>query len=312
MIVWPDKDKSADASSDGQPAAKANSASLPKTAAGLIRAALTGPAVAWPPETLMFQLGDRDWWRGIPSAQVAQRHDAADSPRGFRVALAESAAIQRNRALVRPSGLEGGGRIVLRDRLSPAPQSAMERGTLLHAFLERIGWIEDGVPDDDQLFRIARGLDADPQRIAEAIHSFRVMIGRPSVRNELSRGVARDRFARRIQTGTVPVHSEGLCEDDLQVCCEQRLSAHSAAGWISGNIDRLVLFKPHGVPLAADLIDFKTDAVPSAERRAERVAFYRPQLLSYVDGLSTMLRIDKKHISAQLLFLADGSLVSIS
>ena len=61
-----------------------------------------------------------------------------------------------------------------------------------------------------------------------------------------------------------------------------------------------------GAPIAADILDYKTDAVHDAAHLDELVEHYRPQLDAYRDGLSQMLRLDASRIRCRLLMLATG------
>ena len=65
-------------------------------------------------------------------------------------------------------------------------------------------------------------------------------------------------------------------------------------------------------PVAAEILDFKTDALPHDESMAERVKHYRPQLAAYRRGASRMLRLDAQHITTGLLFVPGGQLAMVS
>ena len=148
MIIAPSQQAAACGCAD-QPVARRDSESkkLPRTVAGLIRAALTDHQ-SLEPNQVVFELGDRilvaDCCRkiGLAAAEVGRSHRRRLS------AAADEVSTQRARhdAAVRPSMLEGGGHVRLLDRLSLPGQLAMQRGSLIHAFFEQIEWIETGLP----------------------------------------------------------------------------------------------------------------------------------------------------------------------
>ena len=61
-------------------------------------------------------------------------------------------------------------------------------------------------------------------------------------------------------------------------------------------------------PVAADLVDFKTDRVSPDRPEAidARVAHYRPQLEAYRRAVARLLRLDAAQVSARLAFVEAG------
>jgi ATP-dependent helicase/nuclease subunit A len=58
--------------------------------------------------------------------------------------------------------------------------------------------------------------------------------------------------------------------------------------------------------LAADILDFKTDAVETAAQIAERASYYRPQLQAYRQAAAALTGLASDRISARLLFVEPG------
>ena len=58
--------------------------------------------------------------------------------------------------------------------------------------------------------------------------------------------------------------------------------------------------------IAADILDFKTDAVEPGEAVDLRVEYYRPQLEAYRRAVGEVFRLDPRKISARLLFVEPG------
>lgn len=207
---------------------------------------------------------------------------------------------------VRPSSLEGGreSKQRLRDRLPFLQSQSLARGDLVHAYMERVGWIEDGLPDEETWLEIARARQANPELIRLVREFLEEALSRPALRQRLSR----DNYLSWMQKwGGVP----GQPEWQLEVRREQPLLVWQGDGFLSGSMDRLVLLTHGGKPVAAEIVDYKTDFVEGEAATEVRAEFYRPQLQAYIRGLERMLRISSQRISARIVFLATGKEVSV-
>ncbi len=98
----------------------------------------------------------------------------------------------------------------------------------------------------------------------------------------------------------------------LEVRREQRLSAVDSDGWVTGSIDRLVLLTCAGKPIAAEIIDFKTDQIPPQDTLQRLASHYRPQLQAYARGVIRMLQLPPTQVSAKLAFLSLDQVVSVT
>ena len=67
--------------------------------------------------------------------------------------------------------------------------SAVERGTMVHAWLERIGWREDGLPGEEELRAIAhrRTPTMSPEQVGALIAEFRNWLDHPEIARIMSR-----------------------------------------------------------------------------------------------------------------------------
>jgi ATP-dependent exoDNAse (exonuclease V) beta subunit len=276
--------------------------SLPPSIAGLVRAALTDRQPLGEKQ-LVFEAGDRNWWQSLPVACRAAEARAPVPPR-LVLRLASTRTHGGLQRVVRPSELEGGRRIRLADRLNLTGRVAMQRGTLIHAFFEQIGWIEDGSPHDDALAAVGASLSTDPQPLSQAIEDFRRQLAIPAVHQALTRS--------RYQTWLDQCEATGESETQLEVRREQRLAAQDGDDWLTGNIDRLVVLSRHGRPIAAEILDFKTDSVSNKSSLRELTEHYRPQLLAYRRGIARMLSLNEPHVGLSLLFVASGQLVPLA
>ncbi len=289
---------------------KASERSLPLTYAGLLRAALgrTDPA---PPESVLFEYGNRDWYL------AARREPAAPTPVSAalpeRVLLAKSSR-HRRRGLDRqsPSGMKGGARVRVAELFAARPTLAMLRGTIVHAWFERIEWLDQGQPDLSELARVARDLqrqEADTVDVDELLSVFREMVIQPKLAECLSRtAYAAGGPTRRELLGLA---GESLGELTLRVENERAFAIRVDSQLISGSIDRLVWVYSGTKLVAAEIIDFKTDAAESDEAVAAKVETYREQLLAYREAICQMSVLEPNQVIAKLLFVGSGRVARV-
>ena len=206
----------------------------------------------------------------------------------------------RRRSLVResPSALEG-GELRLADRLRLDAPEGRRRGSLIHAWFEAIDWLDGGVPSEDELLRRAAAHLAPGERPEEFVEEFRGMLEHTAVREALSREAAVERL------GVRPGQRRDLT---VRVDRERRFALRQEDRILSGTFDRLVTLRDGERPVAAEIVDFKTDRVePEDAAGIERlVEFYRPQLEAYRQAAARLTRLPGEKIRAQLLFVRAG------
>jgi ATP-dependent exoDNAse (exonuclease V) beta subunit len=295
LIISPSKEGSS---------SKEGKQKLPKSAAGLLRAALTDGRPI-PPTTTLFEEGDDEWFvqsnRDRPTA--ARQVDA--EPLEVRLAGRTDG---RTRGLERatPSGREGGTRVQLANVLRLGNERALERGTLIHAWFEQIRWLDEGRPDETVLRRIAAEIGVTGLNVDEQIQQFYDMLDSPQTARVLSRGSYHSTQELAFEAAV----SEQLAAASLrfEVHNERRFAVREGDTILSGSIDRLVLMCHDDIPVAADVIDFKTDAVSADDESAlaETVEYYRGQLESYRPAVAAMYGLSPERISAKLLFVGPG------
>ncbi len=276
---------------------------LPRSAAGWIRAAVTDQQPLDPAKLCQE-------WGQPPVATAASpiRRPASKPPRRGAPPITRrpesppaerlpaDAAGRRGWEITAPSALEGHGHVRLGQCLSATAHRAMAHGVLIHAFFEQIEWLEDGTPDEDQLTRLGRRLDADPHHLEVAIREFHAALTRPHVSQLLSRANY-ESWLKPDRKTAGPLR--------LEVRREQPLSVRVDDTILSGSIDRLVLLWEADQPRAAEIIDVKTDQVTTPQQRIEREEHYAPQIQAYARGLSRMLQLDPERITTRLLFLSE-------
>ena len=291
-------------------APKQSSERLGLSWAGLLRATLAPDQIATP-HTVLYEAGQRDWHRGDepgPPRTVSPSRNLAVIPPRIALAAMPGGRI-RGRTRVRPSvHVEPGGTLRISDVLASQGHVALDRGTLLHAWFERIQWLDEARPTEEVLRRIANQREAGNQLdVDRCLTQFQAILRMPQVAWTLSKRSYQPPRDLRLPTDVLAEIAAGALE--LEVWCERRFAIPLAGEVLSGSIDRLVLLRRGFEVLAADIIDFKTDAVDSTTDRtvfARRLTQYQSQLHDYRRAVSALYRLPPSRISARLLFLAAG------
>ena len=299
---------------------KPNERTWPKTFAGVLRGACA-PGEPAEPETTLFLHGDAAW-PGTASHSAMPLPDAplpdapladaplADAPAAETVAIKLRSLDRRRRGLDyrTPSGMEGGGQVDLRWQLKLESVAALTRGSIVHAWFERIGWLEEGPPDDADLLRAAAPWTTPEVDLAQEIARFRAMLDRPTVAAALSKqpfepaalGFARD-ICDELRGGNVTRTLDR----------ERSFVVREGDTMVFGTIDRMTRYYRGGKLLAIDILDFKTDAVRDAAGIAQRAATYRPQLAAYRRAMAAVASLAPERIATRLLFVEPGVVKSI-
>ena len=287
----------------------AKTARLPKTSAGLIRAAIE-ESDNLPESSIVFELGDAKWSKdknadATPASE--QERSSAAKRRHSQIKLRPAS---NNLASGQsPSSREGGGRVRLTDRLSLDSSNAMLYGTVVHAWLEKIEWLDSFNPDDqaEPLKRIAQQLGFPPSQIEETWKRFLEITGKPEIRDLL--------VEPQFQTSLASVSRIDRNEiDRLVVRNEQPIAALIDDKVTSGFIDRLVVAVDHeGKPVAAQIIDYKTDTIDVHDDGAitSKAAFYKPQLEAYQAAVMDMMKLPMESVSCCLALLQPGCVVPV-
>lgn len=173
--------------------------------------------------------------------------------------------------------------------------AARSRGLALHAMLEEIGWLDEGLPSEEALRAAGRG--AAPRLAAATLAglagSLPAMVAAPEIRSLLSRPAGGEpaelrrefRFARTLRDAGGTRLEEGI-------------------------VDRLHLLGPKGAPTAAIVIDFKSDGDLDGdlEGGAARER-YGPQLDAYRSAVAERFSLPLEAVGAALVLLASGHVV---
>ncbi|HEV2973271.1 MAG TPA: UvrD-helicase domain-containing protein [Pirellulales bacterium] len=321
-----------------------NEKTWPKTYAGLLRGALAGGKAA-EPETTLYRHGDARWaadsenlplppGEGQPAVSLSNRGEGESRsiatsphpnplPKGKEMDQRTAAPLVENLHLElrpgsrrrrgldyrTPSAMEGAGKVDLRRHLRLESVAGMTRGSIVHAWFERIGWLEDGVPGDADLLRLAARLATPEIDLAAEIKRFRAMLERPVVAAALSE--------KGFDPATLGFAADVCAEltgDSVtkKLYREWSFVVRQENSLVFGMVDRVTRFYRGDRLVAVDILDFKTDAVSDEAAIIERVGFYRPQIQAYRGAMSALTALSLERISARLLFVEPGAIEIIA
>ncbi|AMV17707.1 UvrD-helicase domain-containing protein [Planctomyces sp. SH-PL14] len=295
-----------------------NEKSTPKTFAGLVRAALSECTPPLPGQVI-YEAGDPEWAAAhAPKVETAQVPSPVSPPEDdvVRFAPAEGG---RRRGLhrVTPSRAkeERTERVRLSGVLRLGTSEALDRGTLYHAWFEKVTWLDETVPGDEQIREISRARGAVPALVERSPADFRATlraeaVGPRPIADALTKGA----YSRLEGTSFAADVLEELRGGpfELEVATERRLAVIDEGELIAGTIDRLVLFRRGGRVVAAEILDFKTDVVEAGQAAIrDKVEAYRGQMALYRRAVGRIYGLGAERIAARLLFLGPGTVVGL-
>jgi len=299
---------------------------LPLRASGVLRGSLCAEVVEAGAGVVVREERHGQWWEGLE--RVAESVGAAgesgapsvnsqglvdtsparggrggdsrslvgEGARGVELVLsAGSGRSLRRAAVVSPSSMEGGGRVDLGRRMSVEGGSGRDVGTVVHAMLALVEWLEDGRPGRQELEASGRASGGEAQVVGVAAGMVdRMLDGRGG------------ECLRRAWHGA-------SADERLEVRREWRFlheyAVEGEARLVSGVIDRLVLRWRGGAVVGADVIDYKTDSVSGEGEVAERVAYYGPQVRAYCGAVERMFGVGG--VRGVLVFVGSGEAAAL-
>jgi len=171
---------------------------------------------------------------------------------------------------------------------------ARSMGTLAHLAMEQIEW---GAEEPDQLREVMLKEEPRIQHFFdESIEIVRHALQQECVKDLFDLQSARNRLG--CQEG-----DEIVAEREIPFSCEMD------GALFSGIIDRLVLRFHDQLPVAAEVIDFKTDRI--AGDAVETASRHREQLESYRQAVNTIWKIDPQQIDLKVVLIRSGDIVSL-
>jgi len=212
---------------------------------------------------------------------------------------------------VAPSKREGQARVALARLFHPSEGTGTAAGTLYHAWFATIGWLDDGMPTDDALraaaSRIRMDLPAETwHELDRLLRMFRAWLEQTELRTVLSRSAYADPQQPGFPSQLTPLWTKKM--KPLRVEQERRFLVRDGAKFLNGSLDRVVWLGDSDRILAADVLDFKTDAIAPGDGTAlaERTEHYRPQLQTYGRAVARLAQVPDERVAARLVFTVAG------
>lgn len=263
-------------------------------------------------DDFLFEHGDRNWnlpeqYRSEPG-QASRVEKSADHP----PEMVRLASPRRDvpAEIVAPSRLEGGEQVSLSRELQKFSEIGTALGLIHHVWLASVVWSDDPPPNDDMLQRLAQRLKPKGIQLKNEVRLFRRYMNAPTTRRLLSRDWYAD-FGHFGFDARTLASLHAAQERILQLARERPYAIRKGNQIERGVLDRLVIIADGEKALAAEVIDFKTDAVADAEALARLTEFYRPQLESYRNAVCSWTGLPKTAVSCRLLFVRDDKVVSL-
>ncbi len=232
----------------------------------------------------LYELGTPQWSSASP------KHIAVPLPTaGIEepIKLVERGADQsRSWVKTSPSELHNQASVNANDLLSITPNTGQRYGTIIHAMLECVGFIDDDLPDADTLRQAGASVSTAGIDVDHTATSLLHALTKPAAKSLLQRNGA-DTLWR-----------------------ERRFMARLDGRLVTGSFDRVHLWHENNKPTRAVLVDYKTDRVDDQTIDAA-VARYADQLRLYRQALSVMLGLSLQSIETKLYFVGDDCVVSV-
>lgn len=267
------------------------------------------------PCTQLYEAGDSGWFRHVQSeaspAPIGEVTPAA--PIAFHV---DSTSRRRGMEHLTPSSREGAARVRLDHLFHPSEGTGTAAGTLYHAWFEAIEWLDDGPPTDDHLLGAAARLRHRlPAQVwherNRLLGAFRTWLTQQSINSILQRSAydspRQPAFPKLLADCWTPTVRP------IRVERERRFTVLNDAAFWDGSLDRIVWLGEGERVTAADVIDFKTDALRPGDIRAlaERTEHYRPQIEAYRRAVACMTGLPEERVAARLVFPFAGRIEEV-
>jgi ATP-dependent exoDNAse (exonuclease V) beta subunit len=263
-----------------------------------------------PPNKILWEHGDAQWFRSPgDEKELAAAADGVDEsklpPLAVKVAPADGSR-RRSLERVAPSRLHSAKSATLAEAFALGEnQYALDRGSLIHACFESIEWLDDPPLDRAALTKLVVRHAPPSLSAASVVDEFLALLKLGDSRKLLSPNAYNTPndlpFAASVKKllAAQPLTARVRREYPFARVVDGRMQ--------QGSIDRLVLLYHGETLVAADIIDYKTDADLAAAQEK-----HRDQLLAYREAVSRQFTLPPSHIAARLLMVKDGSIVMIA
>ncbi|MFH1763434.1 MAG: UvrD-helicase domain-containing protein [Gemmatimonadota bacterium] len=261
--------------------------------AGLLRGALGLDETLAEEGATLYEIGNGEWASGVSRLQGPGAGEDEPRSEGLQPSIRPPRRAARRRFLPHrsPSALKDAGRESLARILSLSGSHGRRVGTIIHAWLETLSWIEGWIHDPAALHalgtRVVPNLSpVDSKALQDTLMGW---LGSGEVRS-------------RLQQDAYPPGSEVLTELPFAVKLEDAL--------FQGRVDRVVLVREGTKLVTAEVLDFKTDQLlPGDEENLRRaVKDYEGQMGVYRHAVATLFGLPVESVTGTLVFLALGRL----
>lgn len=263
-----------------------------------------------PPRTpgdILFEHGQRDWFNQCPSSVPSPAAEPETGP-VLSDMRNRPGRLRRSIPWRTPHEVEGTG-ISADDILRFQPVRSLAKGSVWHMWFSRVRWVDhQGIPSPEELRKTLAPYPEMFEAFETLYREFVEMLGRPKVKQALSLA---EYQGGSFSKDNVPAQAAaGLQHPRWEVFLEQPFVVDAPGAFCRGQFDRVVVLFDGDQPIAADVIDFKTDDI-TPDQLAGRVEFYRPQLVLYREAAARWLHVSEDRVSARLVFTQPGEVIRV-
>lgn len=277
---------------------------LPKTLGGLVRASLVGAQPIHQENEIVWSDGNAAWYESGALPPASETSVTVRLPR--KIDFVQN--MSHSSVWVRPSEMTGHSQVLGRDRLRVHAGEAAQYGTLLHAWFERLGWLEDGIPGPEVWHEISRTFGYPANVVERAQSQSQELLKNPTVAGlfrRLSYENATNRPSQQVAGESTKIATE------VELWREQRFAVRESNRIVSGVIDRVVVTRGNDGPVAAEVIDFKSDAIENEQQLAQKEDRYRSQMEAYRYAVQRLCGLRSDQVTTKLLFLSSGTVLLV-
>jgi ATP-dependent exoDNAse (exonuclease V) beta subunit len=261
----------------------------------------------------IWQHGDAKWFQTAKVETPAPAQAALPvQPISF---LEVTTARRRGMDHVAPSSREGQAKVPVSRLFQPSEGTGTAAGTLYHAWFEAIEWLDAGPPSDktlrDVALKLRSKLPAETWRdLDKLLATFRGWLDNSELIAPLKQSAYAKPQAAGFPAALANIWSAGM--RPLKAERERRFLVPDGDSFWNGSLDRVVWIADGDRVVAADVLDYKTDALtPGDDAVALRTEHYRPQLSAYRRVVAKIAGIKEESVAARLLFTCAGRVVDV-
>ncbi len=219
----------------------------------------------------------------------------------------------RNLTRRAPSNIEDRQLVDLGKKLDFSQQNTVN-GTILHSWYEKIAWMENSLPSDEELIAVARPYGLTKERLERLLKSFHNSLKAPKIERVLHWASYIPTLREKVvKSGVLPeekvprtvFRKDPNNPDEIrwEVYREKELAIRTESELLLGTLDRLILLRNDFQVFWADCMDYKTTRkVNNPDILEEKIKSHQPQMTDYRKMLHYHYRIPESQISAHLIF----------